>query len=195
MSTSRSFHHGDLKAALTDSAVRIVEQSGVETFSLREVARDAGVSSAAPYRHFSSKEALLAEVARRGFDQLHDELAEAGSSSDRRSSFLTRCVAYIGFARHHPALYRLMFGAFPNKHCYDDLVEAGDRLFALLNDSLAVSPSDRAARAIGCWAFVHGLAMLALDNQLRVHLPSEDDESLLAVLQPLAEALMGTATT
>jgi AcrR family transcriptional regulator len=189
MSTSRTFHHGDLKTALTRSAARLIEQSGAEALSLREVARDAGVSTAAPYRHFASKEALLAEVARLGFERLHDELAEAGARHGQQSSILSQCIAYVRFAQRNAALYRLMFGAFPDKQQYDGLLKAGDRLFALLNRALPPSAEDQSARAVACWAFVHGLATLALDDQLKIHLSGDDDESLLGVIRPLTETL------
>ena len=83
-----------------------------------------------------------------------------------------------------------MFGAFPDKQRYDGLVEAGDRLFALLDEALAPATADQSARAIGCWAFVHGLAMLALDDQLKMHLPGDDDVSLMAVVEPFAKYLL-----
>lgn len=193
VSTSRSFHHGDLKAALVRSASGLIEQSGVEALSLREVARVAGVSTAAPYRHYASKEALLAEVAQQGFEQLREQLLDAGAGLKPRPAFLAQCLGYVRFAQEHPALYRLMFGAFPHKSEYRGLAEAGDRLFAVLDGQLSQGKKkQRAARAVGCWAFVHGLAMLAIDDQLHMHLPGTDEASLLDVLGPMVEVYAGS---
>lgn len=188
MQTSRPFHHGDLKEAVLRSAVQLVERVGAENFSLREVAREAGVSSAAPYRHYPAKDALLAEVAQQGFERLHAGLVAAGAGLERRQAFLAQCVAYVRFAQHAPGMYRLMFGELPDKHRYQGLAAAGGRLFALLDEAVASAGGEHPFRAVGCWAFIHGLAMLALDDQLKVHLPGTDDADLLAVIRPLAEA-------
>ena len=188
MSTSQPFHHGDLKVALARCAADLIEQSGVEALSLRAVAREAGVSTAAPYRHYANKEALLAEVARQGFVQLRDDLVEAGAGLEPRPELLAQCLGYVHFAQHHPALYRLMFGSFPDKDRYRELTDAGDRLFAILNARFShLGGRQRAARAIGCWAFVHGLALLAIDNQLNRHLPDTDESDLLDILRPMVE--------
>ncbi len=188
VSTSKRFHHGDLKAALARSAAGLIERSGVDALSLREVAREAGVSTAAPYRHYASKEALLADVAQQGFEQLHDDLVEAAAGLEQRAAVLAQCLCYVAFAQRRPALYRLMFGPFPDKHRYPRLVSAGDRLFAALDERLSQG-GERAHpyRSIGCWAFVHGLAMLAIDDQLRMHLPGTDKDNLLDIIRPMAE--------
>jgi AcrR family transcriptional regulator len=188
MSTSKPFHHGDLKAALARSAASLIERSGVEALSLREVAREAGVSTAAPYRHYASKEALLAEVAQQGFQQLRDELVAAAGGLDPRPAFLAQCLRYVRFAQQHSALYRLMFGLFPDKHRYQGLVLAGDRLFELLDERLSLGGKHALRfRSIGCWAFVHGLAMLAIDDQLRMHLPGTDSANLLDIIRPIVD--------
>lgn len=189
VSTLKPFHHGDLKAALARSAAGLIERSGVDALSLREVAREAGVSAAAPYRHYASKAALLAEVAQQGFEQLRGALVEVAAGLDRRSAFLVQCLAYVRFAQEHVALYRLMFGPFPDKHQYPGLVSAGDKLFAVLDEQIS-GEGERAdpARSVGCWAFVHGLAMLAIDDQLRMHLPGTDDANLLAIIRPMVES-------
>jgi len=190
VSTSSGFHHGDLKAALARSAADLVEKSGTEALSLREVARAAGVSTAAPYRHYLNKEALLAEVARQGFMSMHDELVEIGSGQSEHEAFLSQCIAYVRFAERRPALYRLMFGPFPDKPRHPGLIEAGERLFALLDAPLRKAGDRQALRAIGCWAFVHGLAMLALDDQLKAHMPGTSDEHLREIILPLAQTML-----
>lgn len=187
MSTARPFHHGDLKATLARSAAVLLERSGADALSIREVAREAGVSSAAPYRHYPNRDALLAEVARDGFERLHDALMAVEARQDRRTAFVARSLAYVRFAQSNPALYRLMFGALPGKHRHEGLVEASGRLFALLDEATGDADPRQPFRAVGCWAAIHGLATLALDGQLEAHLPGVTDDHLLAVLQPLAD--------
>lgn len=190
MSTTRPFHHGDLKTALIRSAADLVEQSGADALSLREVARHAGVSSAAPYRHYANREMLLAEVAREGFERLHDQLITIGAGLERQSAFLAQCIAYIRFAEQNPALYRLMFGGLLDKRQHEGLIEAGDRLFALLDDPDPGRNERQPYRAMRCWAFVHGLAMLTLDGLLAAHLSGTTDEHLLAIMEPLIAVLV-----
>lgn len=88
-----------------------------------------------------------------------------------------------------------MFGPFPDKHQYQELVKAGDRLFAVRDARLSPNEAkQRASRAVGCWAFVHGLAMLAIDDQLRMHLPGTDETSLLEIIGPMVDSYVGSRT-
>ncbi len=167
VSTSRPYHHGDLRAALLDAALGLLEDD--ETFSLRAVARRAGVSPNAPYRHYRDKEALLAALATYGFAQLADRLEAAGSVPDM-------AVEYVAFALAHPGLFRLMYGR-PTANA------ASARTAEILAGRLAAP-----ALQIGAWAMVHGLAVLLLDGKL----PGTDPEQLVrttvaAVLSPAAE--------
>jgi AcrR family transcriptional regulator len=167
VSTSRPYHHGDLRAALLDAALGLLEDD--EAFSLRAVARRAGVSPTAPYRHYQDKEALLATLATHGFGRLADRLQAAADLPDM-------AVAYVGFALAHPGLFRLMYGR-PTANA------ASARTAEILASRLAAP-----ALQIGAWAMVHGLAVLLLDGKL----PGTDPEQLVrttvaAVLLPAAE--------
>ncbi len=191
MSTSKPFHHGDLRKELVSVAREVIETDGIDALSLRGVARQAGVSTAAPYRHFDSKEKLLAEVARQGFEDLHDALDRGGQSPDPFQSLLDQSMAYLGFAMANPRLYRLMFASHIDKTKHPDLMEAGERTFAVLQARFdpATDPH-AAARAIGCWGLVHGLASLAIDNQLDAHVQTDGGPHMRAILEPLVRALM-----
>jgi AcrR family transcriptional regulator len=162
MSTSsrrkRRYHHGDLRAALLQSAEELLEKQGPDAVVLREVARKAGVSHNAPYRHFESREALLAALAAEGFSAFATRMAAAPGPQMGE--------AYVGFAMERPQLFRLMFGgvvklgsderlARAAKGAYEGLVGA----FRARGD--VAEPEIAAAAA---WSLVHGLAHLLLDG-------------------------------
>lgn len=152
MSTStRAYHHGDLRAALLDAADALLEAGEV---SLREAARMAGVSPAAAYRHFADKEALLAALAARHFAQFGAALAGAGIKAQG--------PAYVRFALERPGRFRLMFGPLLNRAgSHPELRAAADAAF----ERLAQAAGGRAA-GIRAWALVHGLAHLLLDGAI-----------------------------
>src|SRR5277367_2199083 len=106
----RPYHHGDLSRALVDAARRILEAEGAAALSLRAVAREAGVSPAAPYHHFKDKTELLEAVAHGGWEAMSEIIAEARrSAKDPTEGIANIGVAYVRFARENPALYRLMY--------------------------------------------------------------------------------------
>jgi len=161
------YHHGDLRSALVDGARSLVEESGVEALSLREVARRAGVSRAAPYHHFKNKEAMLAAVARDGFERL---AASMDVEENDGMAELEGCGrAYLAFALDNRMLYRLMFGTkVGNFEAHPELHDSAKCAFQLLVDRLArVCPDepDLVGRAMAVWGAVHGLALLLIDNQ------------------------------
>src|ERR1700726_613107 len=107
------YHHGDLRRALLEEAVRIIQRQGVEYLTLRTVGNRLGVSRTALYRHFADKQALLAAVGREGFRMLRLRLTEAWEQSGRgRSGFEALGIAYVQFAVAHSSHYRVMFGRF-----------------------------------------------------------------------------------
>ncbi|AGZ42237.1 TetR-like C-terminal domain-containing protein [Actinoplanes friuliensis] len=168
MSTSRSYHHGDLPAALLAAALDLLEDA--ETFSLRAVARRAGVSPNAPYRHFEDKEALLAALAADGFDRLADNLEAAATVVDMAE-------AYVTFALAHPGLFRLMYGRSATN-------AASTRTAAVLASRLPAR-----TQQIGAWALVHGLAVLLLDGKLDDSDPAQlVRTTVAAVLTPAVRA-------
>lgn len=159
-----NYHHGDLRGALLDAAQQMLEAG--EPFSLRAVARRAGVSSAAPYRHFADREALESALAVAGMQDLLAALSEdASEHPEHRLADLA--VRYVRFALRRPALFRLMFG----REC-DDQDDARVQAAAALHDHLeaviaGVYPdADAAALATAGWAMAHGLAFLHLDGKL-----------------------------
>jgi AcrR family transcriptional regulator len=174
-SRRRPYHHGDLRAALIHEAARTIDTLGVEGVTLRDVGRRLGVSRTALYRHFTDKAALLAAVAREGFQRFSRELQDAWTAAGGGvPGFRAMGAAYVRFAIANPAHYRIMFGRFRDL-CESDAALAADASgsFQVLLDALAslehagtLSAGDREARALYIWATVHGVAMLAIDGQL-----------------------------
>lgn len=169
MSTSkprkRGYHHGDLQAALIRAAGKILEKEGVETLSLREVARRAGVSHNAPYRHFAEREGLLAELAAEGFEMLGQVQREAAKAGGLRAMG----EAYVHFALAHPQRFRLMFGGQLSIAKHPRLREVATKTFGVLSGALSAAvPEAKGARdaSIAAWALVHGLAQLLLGDRI-----------------------------
>ncbi len=166
----KRYHHGSLKEALVAAALELIEESGPAGFSFSEAARRAGVSAAAPYRHFRDRDELIAEVARQGFELFTEQLAAAWN--DGRPSplqaFETMGRAYLEFARTERSFFATMFQ--PNLGTPDDpsLRQARARSFDTLRDAAEavarLAPADRrppaAMVAHHFWALVHGLACL-----------------------------------
>jgi len=173
--TAKSYHHGDLRRALIDAALTMVIEEGAWNFTLREVARRARVSHAAPYNHFEDKAALLAEVAALGFQSLTRamEAAAHGQSRSARQAFAGIGAAYVRFGVEHPAHYRLMFGAeLADKERYPALQEASDAAFAVLTGVLERGQATGHVRrdpvldqALAAWSLVHGLTTLLIDQR------------------------------
>ena len=189
----RSYHHGDLRQAVIDTAMEMLNQGDDWQFTLREVARRAGVSHAAPYKHFPDKAALLAEIALIGFDRLTGamEAAAAGPASDFSRSFMATAHAYIGFGRENPALYRLMFsGEIGAAHLDPRAVRTLEVVVGLMERGQAaglVRKRSVRGQAAACWAQVHGLTMLMLDGLL---IPEKvGDNAIETALAILGEGL------
>jgi AcrR family transcriptional regulator len=170
------FHHGNLRQALIDGALQILGKDGQNAITLREVARRAGVTHAAPYRHFTSKESLLAAVAEEGFRQLRREMeaAQHAVGGDALDGLQELGHAYIRFALKSPSHYRLMYGPeFANRAEHGELQEAARAAFALLLDSVLqcqdaklIREGDPVQQALTTWSMVHGLSLLVMDRQL-----------------------------
>ena len=177
MSTS-TYHHGDLHNALVNAALAILRDVGPAALSLRAVARQAGVSAMAPYRHFADKEALLAGVAAMGFDQFTQRLQHAKCRDcDARSALVAQGIAYIRFAHDEPALFRLMFGPMiSGVAAIETLTAAGAPAYAALQDAVVAfqpdaTPAAREDLTLACWSVVHGLACLQVDGRVGQGLP------------------------
>lgn len=168
----RSYHHGDLRKALVTAGLKALEKSEATDLSLRQLAREVGVSATAVYRHFPDKEALLRALADEGITRLGEaQQLAAGSAHDESEAFAATGRAYARFALAHPALFRLVFS-----HCepLGDTVFGQSTAARLLQDQAAAAtgndPDATRRLMIQAWAVVHGLAMLMLDGQL----PAED---------------------
>ena len=186
--TQRPYHHGDLRDALVRTARDLLDEQGINALSLRAVARGAGVSSAAPYRHFPDKVSLLAAVAADGFRDLSRCMAEAAdaaaASTPPADRFRALGLGYIRFGLDNPAVLRLMFGAeIECKDDYPELAETARNTFATLADtteSLVGGAGQRArSGALAAWSLVHGLSNLLIDGQIRFK-PGEDRDALIA---------------
>ena len=173
--SARPYHHGDLKRVVIETAQDMLREDKGWQFTLREVARRAGVSHAAPYKHFPDKSALLAELAALGFNQLRDEVSAAVGRPLRsaRAEFMAAARAYIQFGTANPSLYRLMFSGDVDKKAFPKLDEAGATAFAELlgilergQHSGAFKKQPVRGQAAAAWALVHGFTMLAIDGQL-----------------------------
>ncbi|MBW8822960.1 MAG: TetR/AcrR family transcriptional regulator [Xanthomonadales bacterium] len=191
----QGYHHGDLRRALLLAARKLVELGGSPALTLRAAAQQAGVSPAAPYRHFEDRDALLAAVLAEGFRELAATLEAARVSVPAPiDSYLAVGSAYLQFAAGNPRLYRLMFGSECNKLQYPDLLEAGQEAFAVVVRAAhqcaaaglagSHSPDDV---ALAGWSVVHGLASLQTDGVLERVTP----RPLPDVAQALFSILVG----
>ncbi len=183
-----SYHHGDLKRALTSAALSLVAERGPKGFTLTEAARRAGVSAAAPYRHFTDKAHLLAAVAEQGFLELHTALtASANAGSEPTEKLIEIGRAYVRWALGHPDQYRVMFGADTDKTRHPSLAVAAGQAFAVLLDAIAACQAAGLLRgqepreAAGpLWSLVHGIASLAIEGELRNVGIDRDPESMVS---------------
>ena len=159
--SGRGYHHGDLRNGLLDAARAILEEESLAALTLRAVARKAGVSHAAPYRHFPNHEALLVELSMEGFDELREAISEAAKAPGPESDKIaTIGAAYMRFVAQRPALARLMFGGqLPNRDQFPALALKADSIGSEIGDALHDSDL-----GLAVWASVHGLAMLVLEN-------------------------------
>ena len=171
--TRTRYHHGDLRSALLQAARELIERDAALT--LRGAAELAGVSAAAPYRHFSDRDALYAAVLAQGFEELATRTdAARAAAGDPVQSYLAVGTAYLRFAAAHPALYRRMFGPDCDKPGYPDLLAAEQRAFGVVRDAAdACAAAGLITRpaldvAIAGWTMVHGLASLHTDGTLAV---------------------------
>jgi AcrR family transcriptional regulator len=167
-----AYHHGDLRPALLAAASRLLERGGLANLTLRGIAREAGVSHAAPRNHFPSLGALLSALAAEGFDSLRIAMEDAGNAAapDRRLAAVAS--TYVRFAIDHPALYRLMFRSERIDMAHPALTDAARALADFLASVTAGADSEakldeaQAVRMALAWAEVHGLASLAIDGLL-----------------------------
>ncbi len=189
VSTSKpGYHHGDLRAACLTAALELLAEGDESTVSLRAVARRAGVSPNAPYRHYPDKDALLAAMATRGFHDLRDALIQAGTHAAEEDRFVPMAQAYVGFGISNPALFGLMFG-HPCGRDHPETSAAAAETMAVLAERVGTAvPADRHdAFLTGAWALVHGLAALVMDGKLA----ADDRPALDAMIRSVVQTMLG----
>jgi AcrR family transcriptional regulator len=167
---SRGYHHGNLKEALLRAALDLIAEKGPAGFTFAEAARSAGVSPAAPYRHFRDRDELMASVARRGFEAFGQALTRAWDDGHPEpfSAFERVGRAYLTFARNEPAFYSAMFESGVSVDVDPDLRAAGDAAFAVLRAAaerlIATLPAagrpPALMMALHVWSMAHGIASL-----------------------------------
>ncbi|MEA2791643.1 MAG: hypothetical protein QOG73_4049 [Acetobacteraceae bacterium] len=199
----RGYHHGNLREALIDAALELIGAKGPAGFTIAEAARLAGVSPAAPYRHFRDADALLAEVAVRGYDRFAKRLAKAwnGGRPEVVRAFEDLGREYLAFAREEPAYYAAMFDSRLATEAYPGLQAAGDRAFAVLREEadLVASTLPKGRRppslmmALHIWAMAHGIASLFIrqgPSRRKLPMAAEDllEAGVLLYLQSLGLA-------
>lgn len=164
---NRPYHHGDLRAALLDAGLDALERSGEADLSLRQLAREVGVSPTAVYRHFPDKDALLAALAAEGVTQLGEaQQLASDNAGGGAAGFAATGRAYVRFALDHPALFRL---AFTHAGMGADPLHGNDAASRLLRDyARQFAGADAEAMALRAWSLAHGLAMLMLDGRVPV---------------------------
>lgn len=169
MSADRPYHHGHLRETLLDAADAFLATHDAATLTLRELAKAAGVSHAAPYHHFASLEHLQAAVAARAFERLADAMSAAAARARTPATrLLAICDAYVASALDRPAQFRLMFGPLlARKEAHPAFADAAARAFGVLAEAaFAHDPRGGAELALTGWSLAHGLANLMVDGAL-----------------------------
>ncbi|MET0407627.1 MAG: TetR/AcrR family transcriptional regulator [Hyphomicrobium sp.] len=189
----RGYHHGNLREALMKAALDLIAAKGPSGFTFAEAARAAGVSPAAPYRHYRDRDALMADVARRAFESFEAKLKQAwaGGTPDAFVAFERVGRAYLDFARQEPAQYSAMFESGLSFAAFPDLHIAGERAFGVLKDACAamVATMPEGERppvlmmALHIWAQAHGIASLfARGDEARRPIPMAPEDLLDAAV-------------
>ena len=197
-SERKSYHHGNLREALLESAFGLVDSEGVEALSMRALARETGVSSAAPFRHFADKQLLLQAVAEKASINLQQKLDEATrDGDDALTQFRAMTVAYVRFAAEHPNLFRLVQSTSSVSGAF--LGEVSDerrlKLIALIYEGQnagLIPEADPELIALSSEALTHGLARMIVDGHPRVRdLSSEDARKLALAATQLLQSGIG----
>jgi AcrR family transcriptional regulator len=162
----KPYHHGNLRETLLDAADALLSERGVAALTLREVAKSAGVSHAAPYHHFASLNELLAAVAERAFTTLAQAMERAVRADDPAERLIAICESYVAYALQHPAQFRLMFGPMlAHKREHPGFQQAAERAFGvLLQATTEYDPSHGVVLALTGWSVAHGLSNLLIDG-------------------------------
>ncbi len=170
------YHHGDLRTALLDAALEIITEDGAKALTIREVARRAGVSHTAPYRHFADKDELIVAVVEQGFGLMQETIdrSKADANQDPISQFAASGTAYIEFALKHPAYYRVMYsGDLLSSTGQQSLQHTSSATFKDMIEDMKICqelnilrPGDPAKQALAIISMVHGFVTLVNDNRV-----------------------------
>ena len=174
---TKSYHHGDLRNALIQAGLELLAEGGVQELDLRKVARRAGVSHAAPYRHFADKQALIAAINEEGFHLLAERIRSTlrEVSDEPVEQLLGVALAYVRFAKENPWLMREMFsGLTIERETFESLHNASKSVYLQYAEVIRrgqergkIVDGDPTALAGVLWSVLHGLAMLIIENQMR----------------------------
>jgi AcrR family transcriptional regulator len=197
---TKRYHHRDLRRALVEQAALALASGGSQAVSLRDLAREIGVSHSAPLRHFPTREALLAELAIQGFRQLTaamERAVQASAAANLGTALQHAGTAYVAFAAAHPHLFRLMFTADRvDSASFPALQEAGETCKATLTNWVlqAVLAGDMVGNSpemvgLACWAMVHGMAFLAIDGQVSLNSEAEVQAVTAGLLSTLGAGI------
>jgi len=200
MRTPRSYHHGNLKQAVLEASLDLIRKAGPGAFTLREVARRAGVSHNAPYRHFRDKEELLAALAAEGFDRLTAAMTKvAEPATGALERFRASGRGYVEFALRYPQHFAVMFEVPWKYELHPQTQAAGARAFGTLVRYVEacqaegiLPPGDARPFALLAWSMVHGVAKLAISGRLLLSGTPEvlrfTDSATAALVQGMAHA-------
>ena len=186
------YHHGELREALIQATLQLVEERGAENFTLADACRVAGVTTAAPYRHFRGKQEILEEIASRGFDEMRKRAtaAVAQKGEGTLEGIIAMGQGYVAFAVQETAVFRLMFGQEPSLKKAEHVVGTGHACFQHVIDQVALYCKRNKVRgdaqeiALKLWTFVHGAASLLIDQDYNNVAPKMDVNQLIASATP-----------
>ncbi|WP_280236133.1 TetR/AcrR family transcriptional regulator [Nocardia cyriacigeorgica] len=186
--SNTSYHHGDLPAALVRAAVELLEENGTAELSLRAAARRAGVSTAAPYRHFADRDALVSAVAAVGYRELAADLVAASAAPKTAEDFTDIAVAYVRFALARPGLFRAMF-AEPCDPTSPERLAATTAIHEYVRTIVrqAFPDADEEGMSTALWSMVHGLAFLFLHGKFDATAPGAPGDTVRAAVHAVLE--------
>lgn len=196
---SNDYHHGDLKNALIEAGLEVLSEKGEQGLSLRKVAKKVGVSHAAPYAHFADKQALIAAISTKGYEELYNLVLETALKypNDPVHRLIETAWTYVQYALEKPDQFKITFsGVVETENSYPEYVEVSKKNFSLVVQSVnacqeigALKTGDSDLLAIHIWSSVHGFVLLLLENQISGDLLSRYStrEMLLTHLQHFFE--------
>ncbi|NOD78704.1 MULTISPECIES: TetR/AcrR family transcriptional regulator [unclassified Ruegeria] len=193
--SKKAYHHGDLRAALIEATRQLVEEKGPDSFSVSEACRRAGVSTAAPYKHFKDKTEMLVATVLEGMDRHRDKMLAAleGVPEGSPERLTAIGMEYIAFALNEPGIFRLKFGGFTDRIADPRLEEGGQQSFGILLTEVAKCLGEPGItdevrrRGFLLWSFVHGLSFILHDKGLA---EKGEEFDLHALLEDVSERML-----